>query len=229
MNIRFILVVVVIAIFAIGSGTISFVSGSGITLKQAYDNKNIEIIQNTAAGNIPHNITLKNNGTRPVVVDKGTVLKNDYSQDLVVIEDKKISPGTNVTIKAYCFEPEQKAIPGAKLIPSTMASSNIMEIIDSSNPSDLSNATLSQFQIWIVVDKGEVNVSTGEPVAVVRKQKISFYQMRKKLTTAKNDVIKRFNLTSEGLQNLESTSGSNTGNILGVNNFITWLRNSVGV
>jgi hypothetical protein len=229
MNIRFILVVVVIALFAIGSGTISFVSGSGITLKQAYDNKNVEIIQSTAAGSIPHNINLKNNGTRPVVVDKGTVLENDYSQDLVIIEDKKISPGTNTTIKAYCFEPEQKAIPGAKLSPSTMASSNIMEIIDSSNPADLSNATISQLQIWIVVDKGEVNASTGEPAAVVRTQKIRFYQMRKNLATAKNDVKKRFNLTNEGLQNLESTSGSNTGNILGINNFLTWLRSSVGM
>ena len=223
MNIRLILVVLVITVFAIGSGTISFVSGSGITLKQAYDNKDVQIIQKTAAGSIPHNITLKNKGTRPVIVDKGLVLKNDYSQDMVIIEDKKISPGTNATIEAYCFEPEQKAIPGAKLSPSSMASSNILEIIDSSNPSDLSNATRSQLQIWEVVDNGVVNPYTGEPAAVVRTQEIHFYQMRKNLTTARNDVMKRFNLTTEGLQNLESTSES-TGNLPGINDLINWLQ-----
>jgi hypothetical protein len=229
MNIRFILVVVVVIVFALGSGTISFFSGSGITLKQAYDDKKVDIIQNTTAGTIPHNFTLKNNGTRPVVVDKGVVLKNDYSQDLVIIEDKKISPGTTATIKAYCFEPEQKAIPGAKLSPSSMVSGEIMQIIDSSNPSELSNATKSQLQIWIVVDRGEVNTSTGEAAAVVSSQKIRYYQMRQNLTTAKNDVINRFNLTGEGLQNLQSTSESNNGNIPGINNFLTWLRSSIGM
>ena len=229
MNIRFILVVVLVILFALGSGTISFVSGSGITLKQAYDDKKVEIIQNTAAGTIPHNFTLKNKGSRPVVIDKGVVLKNDNSQDLVIIEDKKISPGTSAIIKAYCFEPEQKAIPGAKLNPSSMVSSEIMEIIDSSNPSELANATESQLQIWIVVDRGEVNISTGEAAAVVRKQKIRFYQMRQNLTTARNNVIIRFNLTPEGLQNMESTSKSNTGNIPAINSFLTWLRNSVGI
>ena len=221
--------VVLVILFALGSGTISFVSGSGITLKQAYDDKKVEIIQNTAAGTIPHNFTLKNKGSRPVVIDKGVILKNDNSQDLVIIEDKKISPGTSATIKAYCFEPEQKAIPGAKLNPSSMVSSEIMEIIDSSNPSELANATESQLQIWIVVDRGEVNTSTGEAAAVVRKQKIRFYQMRQNLTTARNNVIIRFNLTPEGLQNMESTSKSNTGNIPAINSFLTWLRNSIGI
>jgi hypothetical protein len=229
MNIRIILVVIVVMVFALGSGTISLISGSGITLKQAYDDKNVKIIQNTAAGTIPHNFTLKNNGTRPVVVDKGVVLTNDYSQDLVIIEDKKINPKTSATIKAYCFEPDQKAIPGAKLNPSSMVSSEIMEIIDSSNPSDLPNATESQLQIWIVVDQGEVNASTGEAAAVVRTQKIHFYQMRQNLTTARNHVISRFNLTSEGLQNLESTSESNTGNIPAINNFLSWLRSSLNM
>jgi hypothetical protein len=229
MNVRFILVVLVVMVFALGSGTISFISGSGITLKQAYDDKKVDIIQNTAAGTIPHNFTLKNNGNRPVVVDKGIVLKNDYSQDLVIIEDKKISPGTSATIKAYCFEPEQKAIPGAKLSPSSMVSGDIMQIIDSSNPSELSNATESQLQIWIVVDRGEVNASTGEAAYVVRTQKIRFYQMRQNLTTARNNVIKRFNLTGEGLQNLQSTSEFNAGSIPGINNVLTWLRSSLGM
>jgi len=229
MNIRLILVLVVVTVFALGSGTISFISGSGITLNQAYNDKNVEITQNTVAGTIPHIITLKNNGSRPVVVDKGVILKNDYSQDLVIIENKKINPGTNDTIKAYCFEPEQKAIPGSKLTPSSMASSDIMEIIDSSNPSELSNATKSQLEIWIVVDKGEVNASTGEAAAVVQTQKIRSNQMRQNLTAARNDVIKRFNLTSEGLQKLESTSRSNTGNIPGISNLLSWLQSSLGI
>jgi ARG and Rhodanese-Phosphatase-superfamily-associated Protein domain len=229
MNIRLILVLLVVTVFAIGSGTISFVSGSGITLNQAYNDKNVEITQNTAAGTIPHTVTLKNNGTRPVVVDKGVILKNDSSQDLVIIENKKINAGTSDTINAYCLEPEQTAIPGSKLTPSNMVSSDIMEIIDSSNPSNLSNATKSQLQIWIVVDKGEVNASTGEAAAVVRTQKIRFNQMRQNLTAARNDVIKRFNLTPEGLQKLESTSESNTGNIPGISNFLTWLQSSLGI
>jgi hypothetical protein len=80
-----------------------------------------------------------------------------------------------------------------------------------------------------VVDRGEVNTSTGEAAAVVSSQKIRYYQMRQNLTTAKNDVINRFNLTGEGLQNLQSTSESNNGNIPGINNFLTWLRSSIGM
>nr|WP_243687294.1 hypothetical protein [Methanobacterium formicicum] len=59
MNMRLILLIAVVVVFAAGSGAMSFLSGGGVTLEQAYDNQQVDIIQNTAAGSIPHNITVK--------------------------------------------------------------------------------------------------------------------------------------------------------------------------
>jgi hypothetical protein len=228
MNIRLILLILVVVVFAGGCGAMSFLSGGGITLEQAYDNKQVEIVQNTVAGTIPHNVTINNNGTRPLVVDKGTILKSKESQDLVIIDDKKINPNYNDTVRAYCIEPDEKAVPGATLYPSGTVSSQIKQIIDTSNPSDLQNATQSQMQIWIIVSKGNVDVYSGEAMAVVQAQKTKYYLLQEKLDTAKANVMSRFNLTSEGIQNISFTESDN-----GVNNMITnfrqWFKNNLGI
>jgi hypothetical protein len=228
MNIRLILLIVLVVAFAGGCGAFSFLSGGGVTLEQAYDNKQAEIIQKTPAGTIPHNITIKNTGTNPLVVDKGTILKSKESQDLVIIEDKKISPNSNDTVKTYCMEPASKAIPGATLTPSGMASSQIMQIIDSSNPSDLQNATKSQLQIWIIVSKGQVDPYSGEAMAVVQNQKIKYYQLQEKLDTAKNEVMARFNLSSEAIQNLSSTDSNNPANTW-ISDIRQWIQRNTGI
>ncbi len=229
MNVRLVLLIVLVFAFAGGCGAVSFLSGGGITLEQAYDIKQVEIIQKTTAGTIPHNVTIKNNGTKPIVVDKGTSLKSKESQDLVIIEDKKVSPGSNDTVKAYCIEPETKAIPGATLTPSGMVSNQIKQIIDTSNPSDLQNATQSQLQIWIIVGKGQVDPYTGEAMAVVQTQKIKYYQLQEKLNTAKNEVMVRFSLTAESIQNLSSTADSNNQATTWLGDLRQWIRSTLGI
>ncbi len=228
MNIRLILIISVVVLFSIGSGVLSFLHGGGITLKQAYDNDQLSIIQKTYAGTIPHKLTINNNGSQPVVVDKGIILKSDQSQDMVIIDDKKINPHSNDTIQAYCIEPEQKAITGKTYKPSGTVSSEIKQIIDSSNPSDLKNATNAQLEIWIIVGKGRVNPYTGEAMAVVENQGIRYYQLEEKLFKAKNSVMEQFNLTNETIENISSTSDSvSAGTWFG--DVRQWFRINLGI
>ena len=58
MNLRLISLITVVVVFAVACGAMSFLSGGGITLEQAYDSKQVEITQKTIAGTIPHNIVL---------------------------------------------------------------------------------------------------------------------------------------------------------------------------
>lgn len=229
MNMRLILLIAVVVVFVAGSGAMSFLSGGGVTLEQAYDNQQVDIIQNTAAGSIPHNITVKNNGTKPLVVDKGTILKSKESQDVVIITDKKINPNSNDTVLAYCIEPDQKAVTGSSLYPSGTASSQVKEIIDSSNPTDLQNATQAQLQIWVIVTKGNVNVYSGEAMAVVQNQKTKYYQLQEKVETAKKNVMSRFNLTSEGVKNMSFSVESDNSANTWVADLRQWFKNTVGV
>ena len=229
MNLRLILLVMVVVVFAVGCGAMSFLSGGGITLEQAYDSKQVDIIQKTAAGTIPHIVTITNNGSKPLMVDKGTILKSKESQDLVIITDKKISPNNNDTVQAYCIEPDQKAVPGSSLNPSGTASSQVKQIIDSSNPADLQNATQSQLQIWIIVSKGTVDVYSGEAMAVVQNQKTKYYQLQEKLDTAKKNVMSRFNLTSEGIQNISFTVESSSSASTWISDLRQWFKNNLGI
>lgn len=229
MNLRLILLVMVVVVFAVGCGAMSFLSGGGITLEQAYDSKQVDIIQKTAAGTIPHIVTITNNGSKPLMVDKGTILKSKESQDLVIITDKKISPNNNDTVQAYCIEPDQKAVPGSSLNPSGTASSQVKQIIDSSNPADLQNATQSQLQIWIIVSKGTVDVYSGEAMAVVQNQKTKYYQLQEKLDTAKKNVMSRFNLTSEGIQNISFTVESSNSASTWISDLRQWFKNNLGI
>ncbi|AXV38998.1 ARPP-1 family domain-containing protein [Methanobacterium sp. BAmetb5] len=229
MNMRLILLIAVVVVFAAGSGAMSFLSGGGVTLEQAYDNQQVDIIQNTAAGSIPHNITVKNNGTKPLVVDKGTILKSKESQDVVIITDKKINTNSNDTVLAYCIEPDQKAVTGSSLYPSGTASTQVKDIIDSSNPADLQNATQAQLQIWVIVTKGNVNVYSGEAMAVVQNQKTKYYQLQEKVETAKKNVMSRFNLTSEGVKNMSFSVESDNSANTWVADLRQWFKNTVGV
>jgi hypothetical protein len=229
MNIRLILLIIIIFGFAIGCGAISYLSGGGTTLEQAYNNQQVDIIQKTAAGTVPHNVTITNNGSKPLIVDKGTILKSKDSQDLVLIDDKKISPGANDTVRAYCMEANEKAVPGATLTPAGYVSNQIKEIIDSSNPSDLQNATASQLQIWIITSNGQVDPFTGEAAALVQKQNIKYYQLREKLEAANTTVKTRFNLTDGELQTLSSTADSSTNAGSWVSDFRQWIKTTVGI
>ncbi|BDZ71561.1 hypothetical protein [Methanobacterium petrolearium] len=229
MNIRLVLLIAGVIIFSVGCGVLSFLYGGGITLERAYDNNQTHIVQTTAAGSVPHNVTITNNGTQPLVADKGTILKSKQSQDLVIIDDKKISSNTNETVQGYCIEPEQQAVPGKDLAPSGVVSDQIMQIIDNSNPSDLKNATNSQLQIWIIESGGDVDPYTGEASALVVNQQIKYYQLNEKLSTAKNEVMEQFNLTSEeDIQNIPTTAESTSADTW-LSDLRQWINLNIGI
>lgn len=228
MNIRLVFLIAAVIVFSFGSGALSFFYGGGINLEQAYNDNQISIVQKTYAGSIPHNVTVKNNGSQPVVVNKGTILKSEESQDLVIIENKKISPNSNDSLQTYCIEPNQKAIPQKTLKPSGTVSPEIKQIIDYSNPSNLQNATKSQLQIWIIVGKGNVNPYSGEAMALVENQGIRYYQLRNNLSIAKNSVMEQFNMTNTTIKNISSTSDSSSANKW-FNDLRQWLRLNLGI
>ena len=230
MNLRVILLVFVIFIFAIGFGVMSYSQSLGVPLKQAYDEGKVTIVQNTTAGTVPHVVVVHNNGTKPVKLQKGDILKSNSSQDLVIAENDKVPQNSTGNVSAYCFEPGQEAVQGAKLSPSaTTASTQIKQIIDNSNPSDLQNATSTQLQIWTVVSGGNLNIYSGEPAALVDNQGITFSKLRQELANARSSVMTMFNVNSEGLTNLSQNSTTTSSGVQGVfNDFMSWIK-SLGI
>lgn len=231
MNIRAILLVLLVVIFSLGCVLFSFMSFDSNSLKDAYQEGNVEIIQNTTAGTVPHVIEIKNTGKKPLMVETGQILTSNSSQDMVVAQNKKINQNSSAEVKAYCFQPGQRAIPGSKLIPSNKATSQIKEVIKNSNLLDKNNATQTQLQIWILVSQDNVNLSSGEAIALMEKQGITSAKILQELSDARNNLIKTLNITTEDLKNMGNNSSSNILNELYnlITEFINWIKNSFGI
>ncbi|MDO8869758.1 MAG: hypothetical protein Q7V10_03300 [Methanobacteriaceae archaeon] len=206
MNYRIILVLMVICLFAVGLGAMNFISAKGLTLDEAYNAGNVVITQQTPAGTIPHEINIQNKGKNPVNVQKGTILSSKDSQDLVIARDEVVSPNTKITVPAYCIEPDQKAIENKKLTVSGLAPQVITEIASSSNPENPSDALNAQLKIWTIVGGPDFNIYTGEVAAVSQKQDISFYDIKGNLSNAKIEVMTKFNLTADQMNNVNINS-----------------------
>lgn len=206
MNYRIILVIIIIFLFAAGLGAMNFISAKGLTLESAYNDGKVTIVQQTPAGTIPHEINIKNTGKDPITVQKGTILSSNSSQDLVIARDDVISPSSNITIPAYCIEPDQKAVENKKLAVSGMAPEVIIDIVTSSNPENPSEAMKAQFKIWNVVQGSNINVYKGEVAAFSQKNGISFYDIKENMSTTKIEVMTKFNLTEEQMNNININS-----------------------
>ena len=115
MNIRVVSLVLIILVFALVSGVLSYSVSSGIPLKEAYNNGKITVIQETAAGTVPHQVMITNNASKAVKVKKGDVLASSISQNLVIAEDKIVASNSNETVKAYSLYTTPRAIVGTKL------------------------------------------------------------------------------------------------------------------
>jgi len=235
MNLRVILLVFVVILFVLVSILISFVSFENNSLSQGYQDGNVQIIQNTPPGTIPHIIIVKNNGKKPVMVKSGQILTSNISQNLVVAEDKVVEQNSSESIKTYCFEPNQSAVPGSNLTPASQASAPIETLIKNSNPSNFQNATLTQLQIWILVTKDNVNVNSGEAPSLVQTQQISYYQLNQDISKAKNNLVTTFNISSSEIGNLNQTNSQININYIityaynWINIFINWVRSSLGI
>ncbi|HMK54686.1 MAG TPA: DUF6569 family protein [Methanobacteriaceae archaeon] len=227
MNFRVILVVFLIVIFAVGMGAANFAAMGAVNLEKAQSDGKVEIIQNTAAGTVPHTVIIKNNGTQAVTVTKGQLLNNPSSQDLVVAEDITISAGSNSTVKAYCTEPDQKAVPGAKLTANQTANTMVLAIITTSTPSDPSSARSAQLEIWNLKKGGEVDPYTGEAQAMVQSSKSTYYQLKQDLAAAKTNVTSQFGLTNETLKTAENLANPQVTS--GMDELRNWFKNTLGI
>jgi hypothetical protein len=206
MNYRIILVLIVICLFATGLGAMNFISAKGLNLEDAYKEGNVVITQQTPAGTVPHEVTIKNKGKNPVNAPKGTILSSKDSQNLVIARDEVVSPNANITVPAYCIEPDQEAIENKKLAVSGLAPQVITEIASSSNPENPSDALNAQLKIWTIVGGSDFNVYKGEVAAVSQKQDISFYDLKGNLSNAKIEVMTKFNLTADQMNNVNINS-----------------------
>jgi len=226
MNIRVVSLVLVVLIFALVSGMISYSVSSGVSLKDAYTSGKITVVQQTAAGTVPHQVMITNNASKSVKVKKGDVLASTVSQDLVIAEDKIISSNSNATVNAYCLNPSQRAVVGAKLLPTNTTYSAITRVISSSTPSNSQSAMNAQLQIWIITSEGNLNPYTGEPVAVVDNNNITWSEFRQDIANAKSDVMSTFNVTESNIKNLNQTQ-SNSGSTSWIDNTISWIKESI--
>lgn len=206
MNYRIILVLIVVCLFATGLGAMNFISAKGLNLEDVYKDGNVVITQQTPAGTIPHEINVQNNGKNPVNVPKGIILSSKDSQDLVIARDEVVSANTNISVPAYCIEPDQKAVENKKLAVSGLAPQVIAEIASSSNPENPSDALNAQLKIWTIVGGADFNVYKGEVAAVSKKQNISFYDIKGNLSNAKIEVMTKFNLTTDQMNNVNINS-----------------------
>jgi hypothetical protein len=229
MNIRAIILVLLIVVFAVSMGAINFASLGSVDLEQAQAEGTSSVVQNTDAGTVPHTVTITNNGTQNVQVIQGQLLESPDSQDLVVAENVTVSPGTNSTVKAYCTEPGQEAAPGTILTANQTANTVVLTIIQSSVPSDASSARQAQLKIWNLKTGGEVDLYTGEAAALVKTSKSSYYQLRQDLSAARDSVSSQFNLNNETLQNMQNLADTRDGLTLWLAGLENWFNQLLGI
>lgn len=206
MNLRVLILISLIIIFAGGLGSLCYLHHGGITLKEAYDKGNVNITQITSAGTIPHQVLISTNSEEPVRVEKGTILTNPESEDLVIARDEIIPPRSNSTIPAYCIEPEQSAIKGSQLNVSDKAPEMIQEVIESSNPENPSEAFNTQLKIWLLARGSNFDIYSGEVYYTVRANNMYFYQFKENLSFTKAELMAKFNLTEEQLNSININS-----------------------
>ncbi|MGB9937182.1 MAG: hypothetical protein ACPK7O_05630 [Methanobacterium sp.] len=227
MNIRVIGVVLLVIVFALAMGIMSTSVSSGIPLNEAYSSGNVKVIQQTAAGAIPHQVEITNNENKQIKVKEGNSLASSVSEDLVIAEDKQIAPNSTETVKAYGIEPSQRAVPGTKLLPTNNTYNAVNSIISSSNAADSQSAYNAQLEIWTIMSGGNLNPYTGEPVAVVDTKQISWSQFRQDIANAKSSVMKTFNVNEGQISTLNQNGATfSQGSIEKV---LSWIKNSLGI
>ena len=230
MNFRVILLVILVLIFTFSGIYLSMLSFDATSLKNSYGKGEVEIIQNTTAGTIPHVILIKNDGKQPIMVESGQILVSNSSQDLVVAEDIRVNQNSSSYIRAYCFEPNQTATPGSKLTPTDKASSDVQQLIKNSNLADPQNTTSTQLQIWILVSGDNVDLNSGEASVLLKNQNNNSTEIVNQLNEAKNNLLKNLNITEDQIKNIKTESTISSSDIVGwINEFINWIKTSFNI
>jgi hypothetical protein len=227
MSIRLVLLIFVIVIFAAGTGFLSYTQSTGIPLAQAYTDGNVVITQVTPAGSIPHQVNITNNGNEPINVQIGDILISNSSQNLVIAQNETVDKNSSDIVSAYCIQPSQRAVPGVKLNANGTSSNAVKQVIEGSNPNDLTNATSTQIQIFILTSGVNFYMYSGEPVAEVSNQSITYTKYRQLVTAASAALATRFNVTVNNIGNINQNQTSNSTD--SVNGFLNWVKTNTGI
>ena len=227
MNIRVIGVVFIVVLFALTSGYMSYSMYGGSGLKEVFNSKNIQVIQKTAAGTVPHEVSIKNNGNDTIMVKKGETLASSISSNMVIAEDKSIGPKTEVTVKAFSLEPSKRAIAGTKLLPVNTTYDAVTQVISSTDLSNSDSTYNAQLQIWEIMTGGNLNPYTGEPVALVENKNLRWSQFRQDISKAKSDVMSTFNVNENELGSLKDKQINSSQSW--IDNATNYIKSSLGI
>lgn len=227
MSIRLVFLIFVIVIFAAGTGFLSYTQSTGIPLAQAYTDGNVVITQVTPAGSIPHHLNITNNGNEPINVQIGDVLISNSSQNLVIAQNETVNKNSSDIVSAYCIQPSQRAVPGVKLEVNGTSSNAVKQVIEGSNPNDLTNATSTQVQIFILTSGVNFYIYSGEPVAEVSNQSITYTKYRQLVTASSAALATRFNVSVNNIGNINQNQTSNSTD--SVNGFLNWVKTNTGI
>ena len=130
-------------------------------------------------------------------------------------------------MSAYCIQPSQRAVPGVKLKVNGTSSNAVKQVIEGSNSNDIINATSAQVQIFILTSGVNFNIYSGEPVAEVSNQSITYTKYRQLVTSASAALATRFNVTVSNIGNINQNQSSNSSD--SVNGFLDWVKTSTGI
>jgi hypothetical protein len=227
MSIRLVFLIFVIVIFATGTGFLSYSQSTGIPLAQAYTDGNVVITQVTTAGSIPHHVNITNNGNEPINVQIGDMLISNSSQNLVIAQNDTINKNSSDIVSAFCVQPSQRAVPGAKLNVNGTSSNAVKQVIEGSNLNDLSNATNTQVQIFILTSGVNFYIYSGEPVSEVLNQSITYTKYKQIVKAASTALAASFNVTVNNIGNINQNQTSNS--TYSVTGFLNWVKTTTGI
>lgn len=197
MNVRIFLVILFIILFALIPGGLNY-SLNELTLEKM---KNVDIVQLTPAGTVPHQVRIYNNEYFPIYVKKGTILESNQSQDLVIAKDDILVPHTYADVPAFCIEPETCAIKGEHLKADGYAPEAISYVISSTNWTNQENITDTQLKIWLLVRGTNYDPYSGESLAFVSKNNISYDTLQEKIYKMEAEFSKNMS-SSFNIQNI---------------------------
>jgi hypothetical protein len=227
MSIRLVFLIFVIVIFAAGTGFLSYSQSTGIPLAQAYTDGNVVITQVTTAGSIPHHVNITNNGNEPINVQIGDMLISNSSQNIVIAQNDTINKNSSDIVSAFCVQPSQRAVPGAKLNVNGTSSNAVKQVIEGSNLNDLSNATNTQVQIFILTSGVNFYIYSGEPVSEVLNQSITYTKYKQIVKAASTALAASFNVTVNNIGNINQNQTSNS--TYSVTGFLNWVKTTTGI
>lgn len=223
------MLVLVVLIFTVGGTYLNVHSFESSSLKDTYNAGDLEIIQNTTTGSVPHTIQVKNNAQKPVKVEMGQIFGSNSYQDMVVAEEKTVNQNSTMYISAYCYEPNQVAKPGEKLKPTGKASPELIQIIKNSNLADANSTLQAQIQIWIIVSGDKINTTSGKAQILMQNNSLTTAQMSQFINQSRSNLAQSLDVNEGELKNINPTSNPGTIVMSWVNGFFSWIKNAFNI